>query len=138
MELTPSSRNTMPTVMPMAATLTHGSIRQMKPASVKRMPTARIHPHARTPRARRSNELTHCDTPENSSHSVNRNGSDSIVNHWLKSRNSDMITVRIPSSNSQPEPSITPLAAANTTISATPDSNRNIPSSSPAESSATS
>ena len=80
MELTPSSRNTMPTVMPMAATLTHGSIRQMKPASVKRMPTARIHPHARTPRARRSNELTHCDTPENSSHSVNRNGSDSIVN----------------------------------------------------------
>ena len=73
MELTPSSRNTMPTVMPMAATLTHGSIRQMKPASVKRMPTARIHPHARTPRARRSNELTHCDTPENSSHSVNRN-----------------------------------------------------------------
>ena len=65
MELTPSSRNTMPTVMPMAATLTHGSIRQMKPASVKRMPTARIHPHARTPRARRSNELTHCDTPEN-------------------------------------------------------------------------
>ena len=49
-----------------------------------------------------------------------------------------MITVRIPSSNSQPEPSITPLVAANTTISATPDSNRNIPSSSPAESSATS
>ena len=94
MELTPSSRNTMPTVKPMAATLTHGSIRQMKPASVKRMPTARIHPHARTPRARRSNELTHCDTPENSSHSVNRNGSDSIVNHWLKSRNSDMITVK--------------------------------------------
>ncbi len=26
----------MPTVMPMAATLTHGSIRQMKPASVKK------------------------------------------------------------------------------------------------------
>ena len=44
MELTPSSTNTMPTVMPMAATLTHGSIRQTKPATVSTMPTARTQP----------------------------------------------------------------------------------------------
>ena len=91
-----------------------------------------------TPGACRSNALTNRERPENISQTVKRNGSDNSVNHWLKSRNNDMITVSTPSSSSQLEPISTPLIPANTTISATPDSNRNIPSSSPAESSATS
>ena len=81
MALTPSSRNTTPTVTPMAATLTHGSIMQTKPATVSTMPSASTQPQARTPRAFRSKALTNRDTPENSSHAVNRNGSDISVNH---------------------------------------------------------
>ena len=79
--LIPSSTNTRPTVTPMATTLIQGSIMQTNPPTISRMPIANTQPHARTPKAFRSNALTNLDMPENSSHIVNRNGSDSIVNH---------------------------------------------------------
>ena len=44
MVLTPSRTNTSPTVTLTAAALTHGSIMQMKPATISRMPTARTQP----------------------------------------------------------------------------------------------
>ena len=81
MELMPSRINTRPTVTPMAATPTHGSIMHTKPTTRSIMPKARTQLQARTPSARRSNALTKRDMPENSSHTVNRNGSDIIVNH---------------------------------------------------------
>ena len=93
---------------------------------------ARPPAQAATPGACRSNALTNRERSENISQTVKINGSDNSVNHWLNSRNSDMMTVSTPSRGSQPEPISTPLIPANTTISATPDSNRNIPSSSPA------
>lgn len=133
MELIPSSRNTSPMVTPIAAKLSHGSIMQTKPAIIRIMPSARTQPHARTPRARRSNELTNREIPENSSQSANRNGSDSFVNHWLKSRNRDIITVSTPSSSSQPEPIQIRFVPANTTISAIPAASVNRPSNSAAD-----
>mgnify|MGYP006962724297 CR=1 FL=1 len=81
MELMPSSRNASPTVRPIAATLTHGSIIQMNPATIRMIPMVKIHPQPRTPKARKSNALTKREIPENSSHNVNRKGSDIIVNH---------------------------------------------------------
>ena len=100
---------------------------QTNPAAIRMTPTAKIHPHPRTPQARRSNALTNRETPENKSHSVNRNGSDIMVNHWFSSRNKERMTVNTPSSKSQPEPSMNPLVVANTTISITPDSSINTP-----------
>ena len=73
--------------------ISHGSIMQMKPAAISKMPTARTQPQPRTPSACRSNALTNREMPENISQTVKRNGSDNSVNHWLNSRNSDMITV---------------------------------------------
>ena len=78
------------------------------------------------------------EMPENISQTVQINGSDSSVNHWLKSRNSDMITVRTPSSSSQPEPISTPLVPAKTTISAMPAASMKMPSIKPADRTATS
>ena len=75
---------------------------------------------------------------QNISQTVKINGSDSSVNHWLKSRNSDMITVRTPSSSSQPEPISTPLVPAKTTISAMPAASMKMPSIRPADRTATS
>ena len=81
MALMPSRRNTSPTVTPTAAALTHGSIMQMKPAAISKMPTARIQPQPRTPSACRSNALTNREMPENISQTVKINGSDNSVNH---------------------------------------------------------
>ena len=91
-----------------------------------------------TPGACRSNALTNRERPENISQTVKRNGSDNSVNHWLKSRNNDMITVSTPSSSSQPEPISIPLVPAKTTISAMPAASMKMPSIRPADRTATS
>lgn len=88
-----------------------------------------------TPGACRSNALTNRERPENISQTVKRNGSDNSVNHWLKSRNNDMITVSTPSSSSQLEPISTPLIPANTTISVMPAASMKMPSIKPTDSS---
>ena len=134
----PSRRNTIPTVIPMAATLTQGSSMHMKPAAVKIIPRAKTQPQDLTPREHKSKALTNFEIPENISQSVNKSGNESKVNHRLNKRNSDIITVRIPSSSSQPEPGSTPFVAANTIISAIPAININKPSIKPTDITATS
>lgn len=88
-----------------------------------------------TPGACRSNALTNRERPENISQTVKRNGSDSSVNHWLNSRNSDMMTVSTPSSSSQLAPISTPLVPANATISVMPAASMKTPSIKPTDSS---
>ena len=96
---------------------------------------ARPPAQAATPGACRSNALTNRERPENISQTVKRNGSDNSVNHWLKSRNNDMITVSTLSSSSQLEPISTPLIPANTTISVMPAASMKMPSVKPTDSS---
>ena len=96
---------------------------------------ARPPAQAATPGACRSNALTNRERPENISQTVKRNGSDNSVNHWLKSRNNDMITVSTLSSSSQLEPISTPLVPAKTTISAMPAASMKMPSIKPTDSS---
>ena len=78
-----------------------GSRKEKNPPNASRTPSAVNQPQPRTPRRRKSKELTNLETPENSSHMPKMKGSDRAVKAWSNRTNRDRSTVRMPSTRNQ-------------------------------------
>lgn len=91
------------------------------------MPRAVIQPQPRTPSRCKSNDIMNLSTPENTSHIPKIKGIVSAVNSALKIRNTESMTVRMPSTRNHAAPNINLLYFANITISVIPDMSKTTP-----------